>query len=122
MVEKMARHEAVFMDITCSAYRQKFYLRYDYAADDMWVLTYGVKEKERSTQMTGSSQSIDMSQTRTGPQYRCPYCGNVGIVKCGACGQLVCHDESDRFQCICGHRGVITGRIRAVSGYTGKAQ
>ena len=44
----MARHEAIFIEAECSQYNQKFYLRYDYAADDVWVQTYGVKEKERS--------------------------------------------------------------------------
>ena len=44
----MAKHEAVFIEAECSQYNQKFYLRYDYAADDVWVQTYGVKEKERS--------------------------------------------------------------------------
>ena len=72
----MAKHEAVFIEAECSQYNQKFYLRYDYAADDVWVQTYGVKEKERSARASGQSRSIDMSQTRTGPQYRCPYCGN----------------------------------------------
>lgn len=43
----MAKHEAVFIEAECSQYNQKFYLRYDYAADDVWVQTYGVKEKER---------------------------------------------------------------------------
>lgn len=41
----MAKHEAVFIEAECSQYNQKFYLRYDYAADDVWVQTYGVKEK-----------------------------------------------------------------------------
>lgn len=66
----MARHEAIFIEAECSQYNQKFYLRYDYAADDVWVQTYGVKEKERSARTSGQSRSIDMSQTRTGPQYR----------------------------------------------------
>ena len=72
----MARHEAVFIEAECIEYNQKFYLRFDYAADDMWVQTYGVKEKERSARTSGGSRSIDMSQTRIGPQYKCPYCGN----------------------------------------------
>ena len=119
----MARHEAIFIEAECSQYNQKFYLRYDYAADDVWVQTYGVKEKERSAHASGQSRSIDMSQTRTGPQYRCPYCGNEDIVRCGACGKLKCHDSSSKwFRCNCGNSGEISGRIRSMSGSVGNAQ
>ena len=119
----MARHEAVFIEAECIEYNQKFYLRFDYAADDMLVQTYGVKEKERSARTSGGSRSIDMSQTRIGPQYKCPYCGNDSIVRCGACGQLKCHDSAKTwFRCSCGHSGEIRGTIQSMSGSVGKAQ
>ena len=70
----MARHEAIFIEAECSQYNQKFYLRYDYAADDVWVQTYGVKEKERSARTSGQSRSIDMSQTVSS---RAPHSGSA---------------------------------------------
>lgn len=54
----MARHEAIFIEAECSQYNQKFYLRYDYAADDVWVQTYGVKEKERSARTSGQVEVL----------------------------------------------------------------
>lgn len=119
----MAKHEAVFIEAECSQYNQKFYLRYDYAADDVMGANIWSKRKRTFSSCIGQSRSIDMSQTRTGPQYRCPYCGNEDIVRCGACGKLKCHDSSSKwFRCSCGNSGEISGRIRSMSGSVGNAQ
>ena len=81
----MARNEAVILPVNCVSAHKTYYARYDYAYDEVWVLSYGLKEVPSDG--VGSSVSgiakIDISNSRTGPQYKCPYCGNRMFVRCG---------------------------------------
>lgn len=83
----MARNEAVILPVNCVSAHKTYYARYDYAYDEVWVLSYGLKEVPSDG--VGSSVSgiakIDISNSRTGPQYKCPYCGNRMFVRCGKC-------------------------------------
>ena len=100
-----------FLKLRCAGNRQVFYARHDFAADDRWVLTYGVKELPRGEQVDEAEISVDYTGVRTGPQYRCPYCGNILFVRCGKCGQYTCHPlgrQYDHFKCAhCTHEGPI---------------
>lgn len=79
----MARNEAVILPVNCVSAHKTYYARYDYAYDGVWVLSYGLKEVPSDG--VGSSVSgiakIDISNSRTGPQYKCPYCGNRMFVR-----------------------------------------
>ena len=79
----MARNEAVILPVNCVSAHKTYYARYDYAYDEVWVLSYGLKEVPSDG--VGSSVSgiakIDISNSRTGPQYKCPYCGNRMFVR-----------------------------------------
>jgi predicted RNA-binding Zn-ribbon protein involved in translation (DUF1610 family) len=118
----MARNEAVFYEIKCRSNKKDFYLRYDFAYDEKWVLTYGLKslpaEDARESSAFGNRKStIDISQARTGPQYKCPYCGTRGFVRCGSCGKLTCYDHSGHFTCAhCGNSGAVSGQIKDMDG------
>lgn len=86
----------------CSNTRKPFYMRYDYAADDCWVRTYGVKELSPadSASMGGGNSDFSISNSRIGPQYKCPWCGNRWFWKHGGCGSINCWDgESDDVVC-----------------------
>lgn len=49
---------------------------------------------------------------------KCPFCGNQGFVKCGACGELTCFPENGKhFKCIpCGNEGEVSGTISDMDG------
>lgn len=118
----MARNEAVFYKLKCTKTKQDFYARYDYAYDNKWVLTYGLRdlpESDRgsSKRSNNATSTIDVSQARTGPQYKCPYCGNAGYVRCSNCGKLTCYDHSGFFTCAhCGNKGSVSGYITNMDG------
>lgn len=102
------------MEAKCRKNHRTFYPRYDLAADDCWVLTYGIKDLPQG-QSVGSAggAGMDLGRTRTGPQYRCPWCGNKDYVRCGRCGNLTCYRDGD-FECAyCGNVGKVTGTISA---------
>ena len=40
----MARNEAVILPVNCVSAHKTYYARYDYAYDEVWVLSYGLKE------------------------------------------------------------------------------
>ena len=98
-----------FLEAKCAVCGKTFYPRYDLAADDCWVLTYGVKELPTGM----DSSNININRRRTGPQYKCPWCGNTDFVRCGRCGKITCHDANkDTFSCVhCGNTGKISGVI-----------
>ncbi len=103
-----------FLEAKCEKCGKIFYPRYDLAADDCWVLTYGQKELPVGGKTLGSDGAgLNISRRRTGPQYKCPWCGQTDFVKCGSCGKLTCHDEnSEDFSCAhCGATGKISGTI-----------
>jgi len=122
----MAKSEVVFVDIHCVKTRLLFHQRYDFAADNKWVLTYGIKDKEFvriSDQGTGNRKKIDYSKLRTGPQYKCPYCGNRNYVQCGKCGKLTCYSGNGNFECVsCGNCGSVSGTIDSMEGAKGETQ
>lgn len=52
--------------------------------------------------------------------YRCPDCGNSGIVRCGKCNNITCYDRSGHFKCAyCTNKGEVNGVIKTVSVYNG---
>lgn len=67
---------------------------------------------------------IDISQTTVGPQYKCPYCGNKGYVRCGSCGKITCKPNNTKeFTCAhCGNSGVANGVIKGIGGNSGIGQ
>lgn len=103
-----------FLEARCVKTRQVFYPRYDLAADDCWVLTYGQKDLPIGHRPTGGAgPGVKISRMRIGPQYKCPWCGNTDFVRCGACGKITCHDVNDEnFSCVhCGRSGKVGGVI-----------
>lgn len=101
-----------FVEIRCERTDRTFYLRYDYAADDRWVLTRGVTSLPtgQGPSLGSSNSQVDISNSRTGPQYKCPYCGNTGFVRHHRCGKLTCRDSrTDTFRCsYCNEKGVVS--------------
>ena len=116
----MAKNEAVFLPVNCEKTHKVFYARYDFAYDRVWVLTYGLKDKPIDT--SGSTLGdgvlrIDLSNSRTGPQYKCPYCGNTEFVRCGKCKKLTCYSGKGIFVCDhCGNKGEVNGTIDSLEG------
>lgn len=122
----MAKNEVVFREIYCVKTRQLFHQRYDFAADDKWALTYGIKDSEfvyMDSRHQSNKKKVDFSKLRIGPQYRCPYCGNDSFVKCGHCHKLTCYSGYGLFECVsCGRTGEVQGTIDSVEGSQGGAQ
>lgn len=103
-----------FLEAKCKKSGKIFYPRYDLGADDSWVLTYGQKELPKGQKVVGSDgPGFKISKRRTGPQYKCPWCGNNDFVRCGNCGKITCHPSGyTSFTCAyCGNSGKITGTI-----------
>lgn len=107
-----------FLKAKCGSTNRDFYIRHDFAADDRWVLTYGVKELSGGENVSGAGMEVDYTTARTGPQYKCPYCGMKNFIRCGKCGEYTCHPgsaENKHFKCAhCGHEGEISGHITSV--------
>lgn len=115
----MAKNEAVLLPVNCISSHKEFFARYDFAYDEVWVLTYGIKgiQKEFTCNDTSKCKKIDIENTRTGPQYKCPYCGNRDFVKCGSCGKLTCYSGDGNFVCDhCGNVGAVSGTIDSLEG------
>ena len=100
-----------FLKAKCASTHRDFYIRYDFAADDRWVKTYGVTELPSGGNISSEGIEIDYSTVRMGPQYKCPHCGNRAFVQCGNCGENTCHPASIEykdFKCAhCGNEGQI---------------
>lgn len=122
----MEKNEAVFLPVNCVKEHKTFYARYDRAYGGVWVNTYGLKEmpSEENGKVSKSGMlRIDLGGARTGPQYKCPYCGNIDFVRCGACSKLTCYLGSGKFRCDhCGNTGEVTGTIESLEGDGRKAQ
>lgn len=115
----MARNEAVTFPVNCIDVHRTFYARYDFAYDEVWVLSYGLKEMPLDTNAGKEFgvAKVDLSNSRTGPQYKCPYCGNRHFVRCGKCRELTCWSGLGSFVCDhCGHRGSVSGTIDSMEG------
>lgn len=106
-----------FLNAKCIRNKQDFYIRYDFAADDRWCLTYGVKTlPSGENSVSSSGKQVDISNCRTGPQYKCPWCGSKDFVRCGRCAKLTCYDGSGTFTCAyCGNSGKVSGHIKDIS-------
>lgn len=106
-----------FLELKCEKTHSTFYARYDLAADDRWVITYGVKNLPAGTGgLSQKNVNRDISDVRWGPQYKCPDCGNRGFVRCGKCGKLTCYSNEGRFTCAhCGNSGNVEGSIEEIS-------
>ncbi len=91
----MARNEAIILPVNCIKTHKTFYARYDYAYDEIWVLSYGLKDlPEDMAKDEGSGVAkMRLGNSRTGPQFKCPYCENRGFVQCGKCKKLTCYAE-----------------------------
>lgn len=103
-----------FLEAKCEKCGKIFYPRYDLGADNSWVLTYGQKELPPGQNVAGSGgPRFNITRRRTGPQYKCPWCGNTDFVHCGRCGKITCHKSGTKnFTCAhCGNSGEITGTI-----------
>ena len=122
----MAKNEAVFLPVNCVNTHKEFFARYDYAYDGVWVLTYGVKAIPSDVSEysgSGGSSRMDLSNSRTGPQYRCPYCGNREFVRCGRCRKLTCYSGKGNFTCDhCGNTGEVKGTIDSLEGSKRRSQ
>lgn len=104
-----------FLEVKCAKCKDIFYARFDFAADDIWVLTYGLKNLPAGEKISSGTSQADISNMRTGPQYKCPYCGNKAFVRCGACSKLTCYDSNGRFVCMhCGNSGEVKGTIEKI--------
>lgn len=115
----MARNEAVTLPVQCINTHRTFYARYDFAYDGVWVLSYGLKEVPSDAGSSGISGTakVDISNSRTGPQYKCPYCGNRDFVRCGKCRALTCWNGKGNFTCdACGNHGSVSGTIDSLEG------
>lgn len=113
-----------FLELKCSKTKEPFYARFDYAADDMWALTYGLKTLPEGQGVTSEGAQQDISVLRVGPQYKCPYCGSTNFVRCGACGKLTCYDDGGKFSCAhCPNKGTVSGHIEKIDvSKTGRGQ
>ena len=104
-----------FLDARCEKCGKDFHIRYDLAADNRWVMTYGLKELPRGSHSNNSDSSVDISNSRTGPQYKCPWCGSKSYVRCG-CGKITCYDGSGHSKCAyCGSYGEVRGGLTSVN-------
>ena len=115
----MAKNEVVFLPVNCVRTHKTFYARYDFAFDKIWVLTYGVEKlpDQYSDQLKNATSEVDVLHSRTGPQYRCPFCGQNSFVHCGRCGGLTCYSGDGLFTCDhCGNTGKVEGRIDTLTG------
>ena len=114
-----------FLEAKCVNTGKAFYIRFDKAAGGKWCQTYGVKDKPISVSgSTNNTLQIDISKASVGPQYKCPFCGNTGYVRCGTCGKISCKPNNDKkFHCAsCGVSGEITGTIKDIKGNSGTGQ
>lgn len=116
-----------FIKAYCVNEHKPFYMRYDYAADDCWARTYGIKELtlSDSKSLTNSASDFDISNSRIGPQYKCPWCGNKRFWRHGACGSINCWDGRLN-NVTCGNCGVTCtlgdGVVTTLSGTSGNGQ
>jgi len=101
--------DAVCVPAKCGKGGRDFYMMYYRSYDNKWVLTYGRKELPHDSGFSGgtSSISVDLTPTRTGPQYKCPHCGEKYTFICWNCGKRTCYDgdDHDGREVICAHCG-----------------
>ena len=116
--------DAVCIPAKCGKNSKDFYMMYYKAFDEKWVLTYGKAELPNQTDSNNmGTVSVDLTPMRTGPQYKCPYCGEKHTFTCWNCGKRTCYDgdNHDGREVICAHCGK-SGVFRSNSGGSGKAK
>ena len=96
-----------------------------------WVRTYGVKELTLSdaTSLTSETSDFDISNSRIGPQYKCPWCGNKRFWKHtsghNSCDNITCWDGKTN-DVTCGSCGTNCtlggGPVTTLSGTSGNGQ
>ncbi|MFQ9889903.1 MAG: TerY-C metal binding domain-containing protein [Streptococcus sp.] len=74
------------------------------------------KELPRSSGGAGNAVAVKLDSVRTGPQYKCPHCGQKYTFKCWNCGKSTCYDgdDHDGREVVCAHCGE-SGVFRTVS-------
>ena len=100
--------DAVCIPAKCRKNGQDFYMMYYKSFDGKWVFTYGKKDQPYSgTTRDNNSVSIDLTPIRTGPQYKCPHCGEKFTFICWNCGKRTCYDgdNHDGRVTTCAHCG-----------------
>ncbi len=114
-----------FLEAKCVHTKKTFYIRFDKAAGGIWCQSYGVTEKPQGNDgVVANNLCIDISKTSMGPQYKCPYCGNMSYIQCGSCGKITCKPVNVKeFSCAyCGNSGVVSGYIKEINGKSGMGQ
>ena len=100
--------DAVCIPAKCGRSGRDFYMMYYKSFDDKWVLTYGKKEMPYLGGMQKkNSVAVDLTPMRTGPQYKCPHCGEKYTFTCWNCGKRTCYDgdNHDGREVTCAHCG-----------------
>lgn len=99
--------DAVCVHAMCGKTLRDFYMLYYKAYDGTWVRTYGQKSLPRQSGGSGSSVAVKLTPMRTGPQYKCPHCGEKYTFTCWNCGKHTCYDgdSHDGREVTCGHCG-----------------
>lgn len=116
--------DAVCVPAKCGKSGKDFYMMYYKAFDDIWVLTYGKKELPHQTNSGGgNSVAVNLTPTRTGPQYKCPHCGQKYTFTCWNCGKKTCFDgdRHDGREVICAYCSK-SGIFKSNSSSGGKAR
>ena len=120
----MGATDAVCLPAKCGKTHRDFYILCYKAFDDVWVETYGRAEiPQDSSGRHGSSISVNMNRIRTGPQYKCPHCGETHKFTCWNCGKRTCFDGDthDGREVVCAHCGK-SGVFKAPSGTGGSSK
>lgn len=112
-------NKVYFIKTHCAKTHNEFYIRYDLAADDVWVRTYGLKSlpADEMSAAIGSKSEIDLTNERCGPQYKCPWCGNKHYWLHARCKSVICWDGTKNATCpVCNISCTIGGTLTSISG------
>ncbi|MCL1914302.1 MAG: hypothetical protein FWG10_10630 [Eubacteriaceae bacterium] len=117
------KKESVFIMAHCSNTGKPFYVRFDFAADNKWVMTYGIASQDKNEHQEGEAAKVDYKNFRIGPQFKCPYCKNGTIALC-SCKAYACVglDEKMMVCPTCGKKGWLSKLKKNISGSQGKSQ
>lgn len=121
--------DAVCVHAKCGKSGRDFYMMYYKSYDNKWVLTYGKKDlpHDSGSSVGTGSVSVDLTPMRTGPQYKCPHCGEKYTFICWNCGKKTCYDGDDHdgreVTCAhCGKSGVFRSKPSGSGGSGGKSK
>ena len=121
----MNKPTVAFIPAKCSKTGKAFFIREDFAADGMWVRTYGIPSIPAGENGTSDEIVIYFNNHRQGPQYKCPHCGNKRIFLCTTCGvKACCYDGSSTWHCpVDGSSGIFSDQYAdSIAGCGGKGQ